>query len=567
MTFKTRMPVTARTLALTLGALLAAFQIGQIQAQEGKPNILLIVADDLGYSDLGSYGGEINTPNLDSLAQQGLQLTQFYAAPTCSPTRSMLMSGTDNHLAGLGTMAEALPSQPHLQGQPGYEGYLNERVHWLPALLQDAGYRTLMVGKWHLGRNAEQWPITRGFDRSFVLLDGGASHFKAVAEQPTVAENRPYVRDDRLVEYTELPDDFFSSDYYTDQLIDYLKDTENSGKPFFAYAAYTAPHWPLQAPDEYLDKYAGVYDQGYDAVRLARIERMKALGVIADDFVPASPLPVSERLPGWEQLDAEQQRYEARKMEVYAAMVDNLDVNIGRLFSYLKDSGQYDNTLIVFISDNGAAGEDHKVFFKDGPETDDSYANLGRVGSNVNYGRRWAEVGAAPFYLTKSTTAEGGISVPALIKAPVSMRQQGLVTATARVDDLAPTFLELAGVGDPGDSFRDTPRLPITGRSMLPLLVRGEPVHGEQPELAGQLFGNAYYRQGDWKLLSASPGFSPTGLPESFSWRLFNLADDRGETTDLSARYPERVAAMKQAWWEYAKQVGIVFPGGMELGH
>lgn len=539
---------------------------GMVMAESHQPNILLIVADDLGYSDLGSYGGEINTPNLDALAEQGLQMTNFYAAPTCSPTRAMLMSGTDHHLAGLGSMAEALPSQPHLQGKPGYEGYLNERVHWLPALLQDAGYNTLMVGKWHLGREKGQWPISRGFDRSFVLLDGGASHFKATADQPTTSENRPYVHDDRYMEYTALPNDFFSSDYYTDQLIRYLKDNEGSNKPFFAYAAYTAPHWPLQAPEEYLHTYAGVYDEGYDAVRLARIERMKMLGILDENFMPASPLPASERFPHWSGLSDEQKRYEARKMEVYAAMVDNLDVNIGRLLRYLQETGQYDNTLVVFMSDNGAAAEDHKVFFGDGPETDDSYGNLGRVGSNINYGLRWAEVGAAPFYLTKGTPAEGGISVPALIKAPADMRRQGMVHHVARVDDLAPTFLQLAGVGDPGTAFRGTNRLPMTGRSIVPMLNSNEQLHDEQVELAGELFGNAYFRQGDWKLLAASPGLKPGGNTEPFNWRLFNLASDRGETIDLSAQEPERVKVLKRAWQDYAERVGIVFPEGLERG-
>ena len=525
-----------------------------------RPNILLIVADDLGYSDLGSYGGEIETPTLDGLAHEGVQMTQFYTAPTCSPTRAMLMSGTDNHLAGLGTMKEALA--PFQKGEPGYEGHLNDRVHWLPALLKDGGYRTLMAGKWHLGSEQPQWPVNRGFDRSFALLPGGASHFKAVAEQPSLIEKMPYVRDGQLLRYTDLPDDFYSSDFYTDELIGYLEDTRDSGKPFFAYAAYTAPHWPLQAPEDYLEKYQGRYDSGYDQVRNERIERVRELGLLPEGFSPAKSLPPSKRFPQWDQLTEEEQRYEARKMEVYSAMVDNLDDNIGRLFSYLKRTGQYDNTLIVFISDNGAASVNHKRFFKDGPETDDSYENLGKVGSNISYGLRWAEVSNTPLHLTKGTTAEGGVRVPAMFKMPGNKGFSGRLDHVARVDDLAPTFLEVAGLEDPGTNFQGQKRLPITGKSMTPMLEQGSSIHSGDDGLRAELFGNAYYRDGHWKLASVKFGFHD--LYESFDWKLFNMKSDPGETTDLAGKYPERVDAMKKAWWEYADNVGVVLPDGFE---
>jgi arylsulfatase len=537
--------------ALLLGLLMAANAV----AANARPNILLIVADDLGYSDLGAFGGEISTPNLDQLAASGLQLTSMYAAPTCSPTRAMLMSGTDNHLAGLGTMGEAL--QPFQRGKPGYEGYLNQQSHSIAQLLKDGGYSTSMVGKWHLGLEPEQGPDRRGFQRSFSMLEGGASHFKPATLNPSKVEQANYRENGQAV---ELPEDFYSTDFYTDKLITYLQSSHKSGQPFFAYAAYTSPHWPLHAPDAYLDKYRGRYDQGYEAVRQARIERMKRLGLIADDFQSATPLPAAPGLPTWEQLSPEQRKVEARKMEIYAAMVDNLDHNIGRLLDHLRQSGQLDNTLVVFMSDNGAAGEAHAQFFPAGPNTDNSYENLGRRGSQIDYGARWAEVSAAPFRLFKGTTAEGGISVPAIVQLPKSMQRQGLETGIARVDDLAPTFLALAGVADPGDSYAGQAKHPITGKAMLPMLSGQASAHGQQGVLAGELFGNLYYREGNLKLLAMRPQGGFADAPQPLRWQLFDLATDRGERNDLAASQADTLARLKQAWQGYAKQVGVVVP-------
>ena len=517
-----------------------------------RPNILLIVADDLGYSDLGAFGGEIATPSLDHLAASGLQLTSLYAAPTCSPTRSMLMSGTDNHLAGLGTMAEGM--QPFQRGKPGYEGYLNQQAHSIAGLLRDGGYRTAMVGKWHLGLAPEQGPDRRGFEQSFTLLEGGGVHFKPAPGSTAKIEQLSYRENGKPV---ELPDDFYSTDFYTDKLLAYLKAGQGSGKPFFAYAAYTSPHWPLQAPQAYLDKYRGRYDGGYDAVRQARIERMKEKGLLPADFQSAAPLPVTPQLPGWDQLDPQRKRIEARKMEIYAAMVDNLDHNVGRLLEYLQTSGQMDNTLIVFMSDNGPAGERHEQYYPPAPNTDNRLENLGRRGSQIDYGLRWAEVSAAPLRLFKGSTAEGGISVPAIVQLPASLRRQGLERGVARVDDLAPTFLALAGLPDPGDQYQGQPKHPITGRSMLPMLEgkgRAEPV------MAGELFGSRYYREGNLKLLGLVPWSMPGQPQPPLRWQLFDLSHDRGEQHDLSASQPETTQRLQQAWQDYARRVGVVAP-------
>ncbi|NQD56564.1 arylsulfatase [Pseudomonas sp. CM25] len=538
-----RFPFLVAAFASLLPALAAAAE---------RPNILLIVADDLGYSDLGAFGGEISTPNLDKLASSGLVLTNMYAAPTCSPTRAMLMSGTDNHLVGLGTMAEGM--QPFQRGKPGYEGYLNREAHSIAELLRDGGYRTSMVGKWHLGSAPDQGPDQRGFENSFSLLEGGGVHFKPPSKPSSKIEEVTYRENGQPV---DLPEDFYSTDFYTDKMISFLRRSTGSEKPFFAYVAYTSPHWPLQAPDEYLDKYHGRYDQGYDIVRQARIDRLRQKGLLSSEAVPASTLPVTPMLPGWEQLSPEQRKTESRKMEIYAAMVDNLDHNVGRLLDYLKASGQYENTLIVFMSDNGAAGERHELFYPAGPDTDNSLGNLGRRGSQIDYGLRWAEVSSAPFRLFKGSTAEGGISVPAIVHMPQQFAREGVEQGVARVDDLAPTFLSLAGVKDPGNQYHGQPKHPITGLSMLPML-KGK---AAKPRVfAGELFGSLYYREGNLKLLGLRPWALPGEAPKPLRWQLFDLSRDRGEVDDLSADSPQTLERLKRDWQNYATRVGVVSP-------
>jgi arylsulfatase A-like enzyme len=318
-----------------------------------RPNVLLILADDLGRSDIGAFGSEIDTPNLNALIAHGRLLDTMYVAPTCSPTRSMLMSGMDNHLAGVGNMAEMITPQltPEEVDHPGYEGGLDQRVAALPEMMSDAGYWTVMAGKWHLGGNDSRRPSARGFDRSYALMDGGASHFKQRSMHLTFNAPEPVYRENG--QKIDLPDDFYSSRMYTDKLISYLSDKQRNGRPFFAYAAYTSVHLPLQAPDDVLRKYRGRYDVGYDVIGQQRMDKMKRLGLVPPDTRPA---PMPPGVKPWNAFTGDEQARSARTMEAYAAMVDDLDRNVGRLVDYLKESGQYDNTLIVFLSDNGPEG-------------------------------------------------------------------------------------------------------------------------------------------------------------------------------------------------------------------
>jgi arylsulfatase len=513
-----------------------------------RPNILLIVADDLGFSDLGAFGGEIRTPNLDGLAQEGRLLTDHHTAPTCSPTRAMLYSGADHHLVGLGSMAERL--SPEQIGKPGYEGYLNQRALSFADLLHDSGYHTYISGKWHLGRTPEQSPQAWGFEHSFVLVNGAASHFAPDAARETQADKNVIYRQDGAE--TQVPADFFSSNFYTDKLISYLEQTRGDGKPFLALATYTAPHWPLQAPDDFIDRYKGQYDVGYDEIRKRRIERQKALGVIPADFEPHAPNPSTEKNPAWNDLTPEQKQSESRRMEVYAAMVENLDFNVGKLLSYLKRSGQYDNTFVFFQSDNGAEGGPG---FATLDTNDNSYANLGKRYSNVAYGLRWGEVSAAPYRPWKAHTTEGGVIVPAIARLPKQKLARAPFAEFTHVTDLAPTFIELASATNPGSQYKGREVYPITGKSILPRLTdRAWAVHADGELFADELFGRRYVRRNHWKLLYIEKPFG-TG-----TWTLYNLWQDPGENHDVAAQHPDIVATLRAEWDAYAKRVHLVLP-------
>ncbi len=430
-----------------------------------RPNFLVIVADDLGFSDIGAFGGEIYTPHLDGLAYAGLRFTDFHTAPACSPTRSMLLTGTDHHIAGIGTMLEVAPE---FRGAPGYEGYLNERVVTVTELLRDAGYLTLMSGKWHLGMSRDTSPWTRGFKRSFALLPGAANHYGAAPLIKMPNASPIYIEDNAFAE--NLPENFYSSDYFTDKLIDYLRQRTDD-LPFFAYLPFSAPHWPLQAPDELIAKYRGCYDAGPQALRQERLKRMQSLGLCPPNVLAH---PVIAETKEWDDLSPEERKISARSMEVYAAMVECMDWNIGRVVSYLRETGELDDTVIVFLSDNGAEGAIVEAFPLIGPfiaafvrtQCDNSLDNIGRSNSFVWYGPRWAQAATAPSRLYKAFTTEGGIRVVAFITYPRFRRQREISSCFTTVMDLTPTLLELAGIQHPGTSYEGREVAKTRGGSM-----------------------------------------------------------------------------------------------------
>jgi arylsulfatase len=547
-------------------AALAMARAPAAQAAAQRPNFLVIVADDLGYSDLGVFGGEIATPNLDAIAQRGVRLTGFHTAPTCSPTRSMLLTGADNHEVGLGSMAEALT--PIQRGHEGYEGYLNDRAVTVAELLEQAGYQTLMAGKWHLGLTEDRSPAARGFDKSFAMLQGLQNHFganqsdawEAIGERSTFRDGR------KLVAY---PTGAYDADVFADKMIGFLKDARRD-QPFFAYLTFTEPHWPLQAPPEIIAKYKGRYDAGPEALREARLARQKALGLVPADVQPHAVVDV----PAWESLTPAERAIEVRKMEIYAAMVDRLDQNVGRVLRTLKATGQLDNTVIIFISDNGPEGSriDHPGGHSaKGPSTpeqlaavgvDNSLENLGRANSYVGYGPAWAQASSAPSRLFKGYTTEGGIHTTAFVAGPGVVGGR-ISNAFLHVKDITPTVLDLAGVEHP-DTWHGHAVLPLEGHSWAPLLHgEGGAVRPATEAVGWELFFRRAIRQGDWKAVYLPPS---RGKPyelkggQQASWELYNLHDDPAEAHDLAAQEPERLKSLVAAWDAYAQKTGVVIP-------
>lgn len=536
----------------------AAVAIGSaaVHAQPGtptsRPNVLIIVADDLGYSDIGAYGGEIATPNLDRLATAGVRMTHFHTAPSCSPTRAMLLTGADAHVAGLGAMAEAIP--PQRRGRVGFEGVLTYRVATLAERFAAAGYRTAMAGKWHLGQDDGQRPAQRGFHYSFALLQGAANHFGlgGFGSDDHALTAATYMENDQAV----IPRaDFYSSDAYSDKIIDAIT-TDKSGRPFFAYLAFTAPHSPLQAPAKDIARYRGRYDGGWATLAQQRLKGMRIQGVLpgglALDTTAYGPSPDS-----WNALSTKQRRIEARKAEIYAAMIARLDFNVGRVIETLKKTGQFRNTVILFLSDNGAAGETPERFgmMPGVPErtaaSDDSLGAMGSARSFLFYGPQWSEASSAPSRLFKGYLTEGGTLAPAI------WHFEGLPAGTINsvvsdVRDVAPTLLALADI-DGSETVGVRQVASLEGANLAPWLRSGR---ADRPSdnVAGSFYGQAMVRSGSWKLLRLPP---PAG---SGAWQLFNTFDDPAEKRDRIADEPGLAEQMIAAWQVYADRHMLAEP-------
>jgi arylsulfatase A-like enzyme len=534
----------------------ALFALATAQAADVRPNLLLIIADDMAFSDLGCFGGEIKTPNLDALAARGMRATSFYVAPTCSPTRSMLLTGCDHHIAGFGNMEEMLG--PKQKGKPGYEGHLNSRVVPIGKVLKDAGYHTYWAGKSHMGYDPKHWPAAMGFERDFTLLQGGGSNWSDMTYPNPAHPRLNFTLNGKPLD--KLPENHFSTEAYADFILKCVEENKDDGKPFFGYLSFQAVHSPFAAPDDWLDKYKGVYDKGYDAIRAERLARMKELGIVGKD-VPL--LPRLPKIPAWETLTPEQQKLSARRMEIYAAMLANMDFHIGRVLDRLKELGKLDNTVVVFLSDNGPEPIElsHLVETVFSPEAkqwflknfDQRPENWGKKGSAVDYGAAWAQAGATPFRLFKTFVTEGGTRAPLIIAGPGVKHSGDIVPTLLHVTDLVPTFLELAGAEHPSKQA-GSKLAPLTGKSLVPLLSgTADSVRTEKDWLGEELFGNRYIRQGDWKLLNLRKSAGGNG-----QWQLFNVKDDVGETKDLSKQEPARRKAMLALWEKYSKTNGVI---------
>ncbi|HWS00264.1 MAG TPA: arylsulfatase, partial [Prolixibacteraceae bacterium] len=480
------------------------------------------------------------------LAKQSIAFSNFHVQATCSPTRSSLLTGNDHHIAGLGIMSEMDYPELHALNLPGYAGELSRQVVTIPEILSENGYHTYMAGKWHLGEGPGKDPFDRGFQETFILGNGGGSHWndkKALSPLQKMDYTRNGV-------HVELPVEFYSTTAYTDSMIRFIDKNKSDKKPFFGYLSYTAVHDPLHAPKEYIEKYKGKFDMGWDSLWTERLHNLQLLGIVPKDMTKFSRNPA---IPNWENLSPGLKAEFARDMEVYAAMLDYMDMSIGRLFEYFKKEGLYDNTMIVFMSDNGAnaatagtypGNEDGKYH----ASFDNSHDNRGLQNSYVETGAGWAQASTSPFRFFKSFTSEGGIKAPLLIKLPGEMKEAGKWNKSfVHVTDLMPTMLELAGATYP-KQFKGHEIHPYIGKSLLPVLV-GDSVSIHTGDGQGwELFEMKAYIKGKWKILRLP---QPMGTGE---WQLYDLETDPAETTDLSAQFPEIKQNLVNDWNDYAKK-------------
>ncbi len=508
------------------------------------PNILLIVADDLGYADLGCYGGDIDTPNIDRLAERGIRFSRFHTSPYCAPTRAMLLSGNDNHIAGMG-----------LQGAPrevfGYEGQLTDRIVTVPEVLRRAGYHTYMAGKWHLGMAPEADPHNKGFDHSFVNLRGAGNHY----DDQGIFEETPVSRYTEDGQPASWPEGAYSTDLFTDKIIGYIEENRSSGKPFFAFAAFTSPHWPLQVDEKFWHKYRGRYDEGYEKLKEKRMQSLKKAGMIPQN---AEMPPNHPRVRPWDSLRPEEKKMEARKMELYAGMVDNLDHNVGKLLNYLEEIGELDNTLVVFMSDNGAAAEDFYHHKNYGPfireHFNEDYDRMGKADSFISYGPQWAEAGSAPFRFFKGYTTEGGMIAPLIISGPGVRHKNHTSHEFLTLMDLAPTFYELGGAQYP-DAYHGKKTHPLRGTSILPYLSGSASRFHDSDYVFGLEHANfAMLRKGDWKITNVERPF------EKQNFKLYRVSEDLAELHDLREAEPEKYAELLSEWEAFYREIRIQVP-------
>ena len=496
-----------------------------------RPNVVIILVDDMGYSDIGAYGGEIATPNLDNLAENGLRFRHFYNAARCCPTRAALLTGQYPHLAGMGRMVSSLGSDPTLGP---YQGFLNDQSVTLAELLGGAGYRTYMSGKWHVGEKPEHWPRQRGFDRYFGLISGASSYYEIIKDQPRV---RRMALDD---EAWEPPaEGFYMTDAFTERAVGFLRDhqADHAETPFFLYLAYTAPHWPLHALPEDIAKYQDRYAIGWDSLRAERHRRMLEMGVI-DERYALSPRPAS--IPAWE--DAEDKDDWALRMAVYAAMIDRVDQGIGAVLETLGAMDALDNTLVLFLSDNGGCAEGIEGRQLHNPE-----AEIGTRGSYVAYKEPWGNASNTPFRLYKQWTHEGGIATPLIAHWPRGIAQPGRFTdEVGHVIDVMSTISEIAGVAYP-DSLDGRPVHPPQGKSLAPLFAQDQSLD-EERTLFWEHIGNRAVRQGKWKLSYDR---------RAEVWELYDLDADPTELHDLSADNPEQARQLEALWQAWAEDIGV----------
>jgi arylsulfatase A-like enzyme len=527
-----------RVLVLALASLCALLSFASSGAWAAeRPNILLIVADDMGWSDAGVYGGEIYTPNINRLASQGSQFLNFHVGAMCAPTRSVLMTGMDNHVVGLGNMVELLSDNQ--RGKPGYEGRLNGRAATIATMLHDAGYHTYIAGKWHLGYTRESLPASQGFENSFILAQGGADNYEKKSYTPTYPKVYFF---DGLNE-ADVPPDFYSSKFYTDKIIGWIDANLSDGKPFFGYLSFQAVHMPLQVPAEYSSRYLSTYQAGWDKAKQVRYQRQIELGIMPSGLNLTVP-----GIPAWNSVPANDRSKEAKEMAVYAGMLEYMDMSIGRVLEHLKQRGVLDNTIVVFLSDNGGEARELMDHFPEyySKNFNTNYENMGEKGTFVEYGPEWAQVSMTPFTNFKSSASEGGIRAPLIVCYPKGIPMGQRTDAFASVIDIVPTLLQFASVKSPSTQE-------LAGRSMVSLLSgTSSQLYPGDVSVSQELSGGAAVYRGDYKLVRNIPPFGDR------KWHLYNLRVDPTESRDLADSDPQRVSSMSKDYAEYVKKNGVI---------
>jgi arylsulfatase len=521
---------------LTTGIRLNAAERSVRQAQ-ARPNVIVILVDDMGFSDIGAYGGVIETPHIDSLAQGGVRFSQFYNASRCCPTRASLMTGLHPHLTGIGHMTNSPGSTKSDKGEafPNYRGFLNHQSATLGETLGSAGYSTYLAGKWHLGDDRQsRWPLQRGFDKFYGNLAGSTRFFSPDTDEREGRGisfgNEPVTKVESTTERA-----YYTTDAFTDYAIKFVEEGEKDA-PFFLYLAYTAPHWPHQAHEEDIDKYRGKYRMGWDQLRQNRYQRQIELGLFEEKHRLS---PRDSKVPEWSSLTAEKQTEMDMRMAVYAAMIDSVDQNIGKLLESLKSQGHFENTLILFMTDNGACAEGPAL--GRGNIFDAEQRNLE---TNNNYGAAWANASSTPFRLYKHYTHEGGSATPFIMHWPNGIKSQSnWYRDSAQVIDVVPTLLEVCGVAYP-ETYQGNELHPLRGISLAPSftaepLIRTEPMYSEHEN-------NAFMIDGSWKLVGKGVA-TPNG-PDIEKWELYNLDEDRTELKNLALTERQRLEEMADSW-------------------
>ncbi|ARN56408.1 arylsulfatase [Sedimentisphaera salicampi] len=530
----------AASFAAASGSLIAA-------ESRKKPNIVVIMVDDMGYSDIGCFGSEIETPNLDGLAKQGVRFTDFHNTARCCPSRASILSGLYPHQAGMGWMYKDHDLE-------GYQGHIHRNCVTIAEVLRPAGYFTAITGKWHVGRAIpSQIPTSRGFDRFFGCPTGAGFFY-----QP----NKEVYLNDKLKynSKSEMPEGFYTTHAWVDYGIQFAKEAFKQDKPFFYYLAHNAPHWPLQAPKETIEKYRKRYLCGWDELRRQRYERMKRMGILKeqwglshdkredwDKLKNARYRWYKRGIPAWDELSEKEQKEQADMMAVYAAMIDEMDKSVGRLVDFLKEKGEYENTVFMFLSDNGGCAEGRAEAHNFGKNT----GRLGGPESFIRCGRAWAHAQNTPFKLFKHYTHEGGIATPLIFSWPAKTKNKaGKINRTpGHIIDIMATCIDIADAEYP-KKFHGNDIPPYEGKSLLPAALQDKPI--ERDAIFWEHEGNRAIRKGKWKLVSYVKEIRK--FKTSAGWELYDMDKDKSEIHDLAQKYPEKVKELAELWEKWARR-------------